>query len=214
MSPKIPESADDTMDRISNWTQLMGSKLPHLVSSRALLCQMPCSLDGTSILIWSPFPPWIQPALHFACRWMPRAIPRRSVATSGQTADLSTSNVTDASHARLDALDVCGDQLFGHLDLDSEHQFVTLAASLDLLGSELRFRGHEAHMTNRRAAWSMVKSNPRFVANLQAGGLLLRGGRSPYRHLPDSPTSALSRRQPAPRPLRPSDRALCRGLGT
>src|SRR5215831_925133 len=60
-------------------------------------------------------------------------------------------DIANTPDARLDTLDVLAGQCSGHLDLDAEHQLFSFAARLDLLRSELRFRGHEADKSSHRA---------------------------------------------------------------
>src|SRR5215470_2004977 len=75
-------------------------------------------------------------------------------------------DVTDASDTRLDGLDIVDNELSGHLDLDPEHQLLSLAARLDLLGCELRFRGHEGHISDPDAIGLDVDREPRLGAEL------------------------------------------------
>ena len=49
-------------------------------------------------------------------------------------------DVSDAADSGLHTVNVSGNQFFGYLDLDAEHQFVAFAARLDLFWGELCFR--------------------------------------------------------------------------
>ena len=81
-------------------------------------------------------------------------------------------DVPDAADAGLDALEVLVGGFLGQLDLDAEHQLLSLALRLDLLGRELRFGRHEADVAGDRAFRVVVDGDPAFGADLHAGRLI------------------------------------------
>src|SRR5215468_5415534 len=83
-------------------------------------------------------------------------------------------DVANAPDTRLDGLDVLLGDGSGHLDLDPEHQLFAFAARLDLLRSELRFRGHEADKSGDCAVGIPVNGDPSFGAELRLGGIFRR----------------------------------------
>ena len=76
-----------------------------------------------------------------------------AVLASRELVDL---HITDTAHASFDDVDMGFDRLFGHADLDAEHELFALALRLDLLWGELGLGRHETHIASEGAARQSV----------------------------------------------------------